>query len=76
MREIRSHGSVGERGSNEPLYPDGSPTKHMRNVSCHYVRLSTTHRRLSVELLFCIINFDKKENYAKTINYYFTIINS
>jgi hypothetical protein len=22
MREIRSYGSVGERGGNEPLYPD------------------------------------------------------
>ena len=23
MREIRSYGSVGERGGNEPLYPEG-----------------------------------------------------
>ena len=25
MREIRSYGSVGERGVNEPLYPDSTP---------------------------------------------------
>jgi len=27
MREIRSYGSVGERGGNEPLYPESLSTR-------------------------------------------------
>jgi len=31
MREIRSYGSVGERGGNEPLYPEDVQTKSGSN---------------------------------------------
>jgi len=30
MRENRSYGSVGERGGNEPLYPEASRRKRVR----------------------------------------------
>ena len=32
MREIRSYGSVGERGGNEPLYPETNLNDKTRSV--------------------------------------------
>ena len=32
MQEICSYGSVGERGGNEPLYPETQDTRHKINA--------------------------------------------
>lgn len=36
MREIRSYGSVGERGGNEPLYPEGQKVWELRKWQKSY----------------------------------------
>ena len=35
MREIRSYGSVGERGGNKPLYPENPLRNMYQPLVCH-----------------------------------------